>query len=153
MNFVEEVSVQMTEEETLLLQGRDCNSVGRPCGKCRRASVKAEHIHLSLRLCVWLGGGVGGQSPFGKAPCHFPSWPPHPTSPYLSFIWGLFSVGSSWPDHTHIPTAHFLSTLFSLPLVLISPASFISQNFCYQTSPTFQQLLPFFPSCSQLVFI
>lgn len=41
----------MTDPEALLLQGIGCTSVGRPCGKCLRASVKAEHSYLSLRPC------------------------------------------------------------------------------------------------------
>lgn len=40
----------MTDPEALLLQGRGCNSEGRPCGKRLRAAVKTEHIYLSLRL-------------------------------------------------------------------------------------------------------
>lgn len=136
---------RMTDPEALLLQGRGCNSEGKPCGKCLRASVKAEHICLSLR--PWgkkkevrgaknrekrkkrrsgdgdgegeakVGRGEEG-SPFGRAPCHFPSWPLHLTISYFSSIYNLFSVLSGWPDLTPTSLAHTSSLL--LPLFIWS---------------------------------
>lgn len=82
----------MTDPETLLLQARGCNSEGRPCGECLKASVKTQHIYLGLmrgekksedqrterrdkKRKSREGEGEDGQgeegSPFGKAPCHF----------------------------------------------------------------------------------
>lgn len=159
---------QIADQEALLLQDRGCNSVGRPCGKCLRASVKAEHIHLSLRPC---GGGrchrsnrekrkkreresrEDGQgeerSPFGKAPCHFPSWPLPLTSSYLSSIYNLFSVRSGWPDPTHVPAAHFLSALFSLPLVSTSSAFLYFSGSLLSRLSHFSAIIAFFFCLSQ----
>lgn len=127
-------------------------------------------IHLSFRPCEdkkgvgrerkkresGEGKGADGpeeeQSPFGKAPCHFPSRPLHLTSSHLSPIYNLFSVRHAWPDPARVPAAHFLPALFSLPLVLTPSASPISMILSRYAFPIFLQLLLFFFSSPRLGF-
>lgn len=152
-------SRQTTDQEALLLRGRGCNSAGRPCGGRLRAPAKADYIRLSFRPCEdkkgvrrkrkkresGEGKGADGpeeeQSPFGKAPCHFPSRPLHLTSSHLSPIYNLFSVRHAWPDPARVPAAHFLPALFSLSLVLTPSASPISMILSRHAFPIFLQLL------------
>lgn len=141
--------------------------MGRPCGKCLRASVKAEHIHLSLRPC---GGGEDvteaterkekrerervermdrGRSGVRLAKLlviFHPDLYLSPAPTCLPSTTCFLFVPVDLIPPTSPP--HISSLLCSLFLWFRPPLpSFISLDLCCHASPTFRQLLLFFSVC------
>ena len=148
---------QMTDPEALLLQGRGYNSSAGGLqlktqsiyqslgtwGGVRSKEHRGERKDWRWRGRGWAWGRRRRGSPFGRAPCHFPSWPPRLTSSYLSSIYNLFSVRSSWPDLTPTLPPRASSLLSSLLFYFVSIASpsLTPPNLCCHVSSTLPLLL------------